>query len=191
MKKKILLTLALCSAVTFSLHGETLLSILNPGTSGSSITISPGATFTAEVFVSNLSTPLDGFDLQLNSLPTGITLMGFSDEIPSGWIPLSNVAQQQYGASNFAGSDISSSGELVQATFQTTSLLGSGPYTLSFIAPSLNQELHDASLNNILYTEDDLTVNVTPTAAPEPSTWALLLGGVVSLFVLARRRAHE
>jgi len=186
MKKKILLTIALCGAAAFSLHGETILSIINPGTLGSSITISPGDSFTAEVFVSNLSAPLDGFDLQLNTLPAGMTLTSFTDEVPSGWIPLSNVAQQQYGASNFAGSDISPSGELVLATFQTTSALGTGTDILSFIAPSAFQELHDASQTNIPYTEEDLTVDVIP----EPSTWALLLGGGVCLFVFARRRAR-
>jgi hypothetical protein len=190
MKIPVLLVVALC-ALTPSLHSQTTLSILNGASS--SLSITAGQSFSLGVYVSNLSASLDGFDLEFGSLPANVTLQSYTDTVPAGWLTFGNsIATLQYGGSNFAGADIAGGGEILQANFTTTSLLAPGHYTIAFVPEDgVFQELHDASLANIPYTESDFTLNVTSSQAiPEPSTWALLFAGLGVLGFSMRKRSR-
>jgi hypothetical protein len=192
MKLPLFLVAAFCALTpTLALHGQTTLSLLNGASS--SLTITPGQSFSLGVYVSNLSASLDGFDLEFSSLPANVTLQSYTDTVPANWITFGNsIATLQYGASNLFGSDIQGGGEILQANFTTTSLLAPGHYTFSFVPEDgLFQELHDASQTNIPYTESDFTLYVTSSSAvPEPSTWALLFAGLGVLAFAVRKRSR-
>lgn len=161
------------------------LQILNPATLGSTLSFTAGQSFNAEIFVSALPTPLDSFNLTFASLPSGLTLNGFTDTVPSGWLPFSSVAGLQYGGVNFSGSDITPSGELVLASFTSSSSMPSENVSLTFAPMGSLQNLNDSGGNTIAYTPQAL--NLVVTASPEPSSWILLGLGAVALRLALRK----
>ena len=187
MNAKILTSCSLLAiAFGFPAHAAPSLQILNPSSLGSSITITAGQSFSAEIFVSGLTTPLDSFNLAFATLPTGVTLNSFTDEVPSGWVTFSSVAGLEYGAANFNTSgDITPSGELVLANFTTSASTAGGSSLITFTAPGVFQNLNDANGDAMTYSLQSLTLNIQ--AAPEPSTWMLAGAGIISLLAFTRR----
>lgn len=160
-------------------QAQVLLRLLDAGTGLSSLTITPGQSFSLNVQVSGLSSPaLDNFDLQLAVLPMGTTISSFTDTVPTGWISLSDAPTRKYGAGNISGTDLTGTSTLVQINLTTIGTMATGSYTVSFVAQnSASQDLRGSSNQSIPYIPSSFTLTVVP----EPTTGVLMLIGLGGL----------
>ena len=179
--------IALYFVFCLSIQAQTAsLQIIDLSDSSSTVEITAGQSFTAEILAADLPTPLDSFNLTFSTLPTGLTLTGFTDTIPSGWQAFSSVPNLEYGGVNFSGSDITPSGELVWANFTSSSTMAPGDDIVTFTPPGLLQNLNDSNGDPIDYTLQSLNVDVSSPAVPEPSTWILFGFSAIALRILRR-----
>lgn len=189
IKKSVLLAGICLLATLGTSRAAVTLSLLNNATGLSSLSITPGQSFSLNGVVAGLTSPaLDSFDFELASLPTGVTLGSFTNTLPSGWIDFENVAEKKYGGANFSGSSVTGSANLMRANFTTSGSLAPGVYIIDFVSTNpASQILRDSSAAAIPYTDNSFSLTVT--AVPEPSTVgvSILLAAVVGLAWYRRR----
>jgi hypothetical protein len=190
-KKTLVLRLFLAAGILLSplcpADAQVLLALLDPDTNTSSVTVSPGDTFSLVYRVSGLTSPaLNNFDTQLSALPDEVTLTSFTSDLPAGWIPTQNLGTLGFGGVNFFGSDITGTDDLVLASFAVSGLATPGAYQISFTAPGAFMALRGPGNVDIPFTASSASLSIVP----EPSTIWLLFGSLaLAGFRRPRKRA--
>jgi hypothetical protein len=167
-------------------RGQVVLQLIDPATDSSNVIITgTGQSFSLDADVSGLTSPaLDGLDFTLGPLPAGVTLISFSDA-PANWTFSPNVFNP-LSFSEFANStadDISGDATLIQYNFMVTETPTAG--TIDFVAEQSGvQDLIAPDFSSIDFTQSGATLS--DAAVPEPSTYALLATGFLSLGVVSR-----
>jgi hypothetical protein len=180
-------------AASTTLRADAVLTLVTPGTSNSTVTITPNSSFTLEADVSGLSSPgLDIFDLTLGTLPSGVTLTSTTDLL-SNWYLASNVGAQSYGGtaeynSNDPGpggvsDDLVVSAKLVDFNFTVNGTPSAG--TINFAAPGVGtQDMYDENFNAIAFSQSGASIVI----APEPPAWLLIGTGMLLIGAATGRR---
>jgi hypothetical protein len=180
-------------AVSTALRADAILTLVTPGTSNSTVTITPNSSFTLEADVSGLTSPgLDIFDLTLGTLPSGVSLTSTTDLL-SNWYLSSNVGAQSYGGtaeynSNDPGSggvsdDLVGSAKLVDFNFTVNGTPSAG--TINFAAPGVGtQDMYDENFDAIAFSQSGASIVI----APEPPAWLLIGAGLFLIGAATGRR---
>ncbi|PAW76505.1 MAG: hypothetical protein B9S32_14760 [Verrucomicrobia bacterium Tous-C9LFEB] len=168
----------------------TVADAINPGQS--TITITPGSTFTVSVLVTGLTSasPVDSFDLQLAALPVGLTLNAITSPLSSsGWFVSSNVGDNSsMGYASATGYDFYSDSVLLNYSLTADISLTAGVVgELTFSAEAAKNALYDS--NGLVIAMNKIGLQVT--AIPEPTSAGLLLIGLTGSLVYRRKSVQR
>ena len=112
--------------------------------------------------------------------------------IPGGSAVTSNFSTGSLVAPSFDGVAGTDGGPLNWATGATPLSFGAGLKKVSFwVSDTLTASANDSASSLIRKTTAELRVDTAAAVVPEPETWAMMLAGLGSLVVMARRRRAD